>query len=81
MTKLAEVVTLYETNPSDIVSMLREIADDIEEHNDTQAIVCIRSTDEGIIPYLWGRANTADALLLMELAKQSMISQYRLEDD
>ena len=82
MTKLAEVITLYESNANDIVSMMREIADEIEEHEDTHGMVCIRLTDEGLRPYLWGKVTTPEALGYVEIAKVIMInSTFGADDD
>lgn len=71
---LAEVHTLYESNANDIVAMMREIADEIEEHDDTRGMVCLRMTDEGLRPYLWGKMTTPEALGYMEIAKCVMIN-------
>lgn len=79
---LTEVVTLYESNASDIVAMLRATADEIEELEDTRAMVCIRVTDDAIIPYLWGKATTLEGIAYTRMGEISLINTaLGMEDD
>lgn len=71
---LAEVHTLYATNASDIVAMLREAADNIESGacGDIASMTAVAESPEGVISIFgWGQTDTARsiAVLHMGLAK------------
>lgn len=60
MTKLAEVVTLYETNSRSVVDQLREAASSIEtetdDHDRTVAGIFVQITESGeTVIYGWGK--------------------------
>lgn len=83
---LAEVVTLYEANASDIPSMLRKAADSIETeegegYSPNRAIVAVQISEAGGIQiYGWGRTDTMHCLALLGLG-QLKLQQNLIEED
>ena len=66
---LAEVVTLRETNASDITAMLRQCADSIDEGANPKSIVAVVTEDDGSITlYGWGATDSMDTLATLQLA-------------
>ena len=74
MTKLAEVVTLYDSNANDIVAMLRKRADAIEAETDsddrTTAMIAVEVTESGDLE-IYGFGKTDDFHCLGVLAMAS----------
>lgn len=73
MTRLAEVVTLYDTNASDIPGMLRQSADSIEAETDendrTKAMMGAQMTHDGAIAiYGWGSVDRFTAIGILQAA-------------
>jgi hypothetical protein len=68
--KLAEVVSIYDKNASDIPAMLREAADKIESGEvPTRAIIGVAIDPDGDLTiYGWGQTDSMDALALLQLA-------------
>ncbi len=68
MTKLAEVVSLYDHNASDIAAMLRDAADSIETEEAegfqrTRCIVAVQIfEDRDIKVYGWGKTDVTDSI-------------------
>ena len=74
---LAEVVTLYETNASSVVDMLRQAADNVEKETDeddrTEAIVAVQITQSGVVEvYAWGKTDSVHALGVLHLGMQKI---------
>lgn len=65
---LAEVVTLYETNASNIADMMRQAAEsieteDAEEYDLTRAMIAVQITEgRQIKVYGWGRTDIMDSI-------------------
>lgn len=76
MTKLAEVVTLYDSNASQIPAMLRKRADAIdaetEKDDRTVAMIAVEVTESGDVQ-LFGWGDTDDFHALGVLAKASVL--------
>lgn len=77
MAHLAEVHTIYESNPRSIPDMLRQAADGIEQEKDedcdqTVVMVAVQVTKSGAVQvYGWGDTNDIHALgALMAGAQQ-----------
>ena len=73
MTKLAEVVTLYDSNANDIVAMLRKSAESIEaetdEHDRTVAMIAVKVLESGDIDLFgWGQTNDFHCLGVLAMA-------------
>lgn len=67
--KPAEVVTLYETNASDIAAMLRQCADSIDEGARPKSIIAIAAEEDGSLSlYGWGATDSMDTLATLHLA-------------
>jgi len=68
MSNLAEVISLYDTNASDIAAMLRQAADSIELEEAegfqrTRCIVAVQITeDRHIKVYGWGKTDITDSI-------------------
>lgn len=70
--KLAEVVTIYETNASNIADMMREAAGNIETETDendrTKAMIAVQLTESGAVQiYGWGKTDTMQAIATLQL--------------
>lgn len=70
---LAEVETLYETNPRSVSDMLREAAGNIEteteEFDTTKAMIAVQLTEGGKIQvYGWGKTNNLEAIAALNIA-------------
>lgn len=74
MVRLAEVVTLYDTNCRDIPEMLRGAADVIEEDEvRTDTMLGITLSEHGEVRiYGWGDADNLRAIALLQLAMASL---------
>lgn len=73
MAKIAEVVTLYESNARQIPEMLRAAALGVESETDdddrTTAMIAVQVTKEGQIEvYGWGDVTTASAIGNLHMA-------------
>lgn len=69
MTHLAEVVTLHETNASDIAAMLRQCAESIDAGANPKSIVAVVTEECGEISlYGWGQTDSMDTLATLQLA-------------
>lgn len=73
MTRLAEVVTLYDTNAGDIPGMLRQSADNIEAETDendrTKVMVGVQVTHGGAVAiYGWGKIDRFTAIGALQAA-------------
>ena len=73
MTKIAEVVTLYDSNANDIVAMLRKRADIIEAETEaddrTTALIAIEVTESGDLEiYGFGRTDDFHCLGVLAMA-------------
>ncbi len=69
MTHLAEVVTLRETNASDIAAMLRQCADSIDAGAKPKSIIGIATEEDGSLSiYGWGHTDSMDTLATLQLA-------------
>jgi hypothetical protein len=69
VTHLAEVVTLHETNASDIAAMLRQCADSIDAGAKPKSIIAVVTEDDGSITlYGWGATDSMDTLATLQLA-------------
>lgn len=73
MTKIAEVVTLYDTNANHITDMMRLCADKIEAETEdddrTVAMIAIRVTESDDIELFgWGPTNDFHALGVLAMA-------------
>lgn len=67
--RLAEVVTLRETNASDIAAMLRQCAQSIDDGAKPKSIVAVVTEDDGSISlYGWGATDSVDTLATLQLA-------------
>jgi hypothetical protein len=66
---LAEVMTLYETNASDIAAMLRQCADSIDAGANPKSIIGVVTESDGSISlYGWGATDSMDTLATLQLA-------------
>jgi hypothetical protein len=79
--KLAEVVTLYENNASNIAAMMRDAADSIEsetnDDNRTEAVIAVQIAENGTIKvYGWGATDSMKAIATLELGKADMIQNH-----
>jgi hypothetical protein len=79
--KLAEVVTLYENNASNIAAMMRDAADSIEgetdDDNRTEAVIAVQIAENGAIKvYGWGATDSMKAIATLELGKADMIRNH-----
>jgi hypothetical protein len=71
---LAEVVTLYDTNASDIPAMLRQAADTIEAGEVRTAAVCVMLTEDGQPDiYGWGKIDSPQAIYMLQLGLAKML--------
>ena len=71
--KIAEVVTLYDTNANDIVAMLRRSAESIEseteDHDRTVAMIAVKVLESGDIDLFgWGQTNDFHCLGVLAMA-------------
>ena len=71
--KIAEVVTLYDTNANDIVAMLRKSAESIEseteDHDRTVAMIAVKVLESGDIDLFgWGQTNDFHCLGVLAMA-------------
>ena len=78
---LAEVVTLFKDNASDIAAMLRQAADTIESETDddarTKAVVAVQLHEDGQIQiYGWGATDSLSAIATLDLGKAKLIRQH-----
>lgn len=66
---LAEVVTIYERNSSDIAAMLRLVADNIEKGDPAvRSMVAVAELEEGGIQIFgWGKTDTPRTLAILQL--------------
>lgn len=70
---LAKVVTLYETNASDIAAMLRQCADSIDAGAKPQSIIAVATEEGGSLKvYGWGETNTIDSIATLHLAAHKL---------
>lgn len=87
MTKLAEVVTLYETNASQIPEMLRTAAASIETEvsegfDPTRAMVAVQIGEGGNVRvYGWGRTETMDSIALLHLGAAQLVQSLLDEQE
>lgn len=66
---LAEVVTLFESNASDIAAMLRQCADSIDEGANPKSIVAVVTEEDGDLTiYGWGATDSMNSLATLQLA-------------
>lgn len=91
--KLAEVITLYESNASDIASMLRSAADVVESEAEdgfvgpkaTRAVVAVQITNGGGLKvYGWGKTDSLDSIGILNLGLAYLTNEMvarSLEDD
>lgn len=86
--ELAEVHTLYESNPRSIVDMLRAAADSIGTEEDdpgcspTTAVVMIQLAENGDVQvYGWGKTDDMHAIGMIELGKSRLIADMTESDD
>lgn len=73
MTKIAEVITLYDTNANHIPDMLRKRAEAIEAETDaddrTVAMIAVEVTESGDLEvYGWGQTNDFHCLGVLAMA-------------
>lgn len=83
---LAEVVTLFKENASDIAAMLRQAADTIESETDddarTKAVVAVQLHEDGQIQiYGWGATDGLAAIATLELGKAKLVRHHLGGDD
>lgn len=79
MSHLAEVVTLFDKNASDVPAMLRQSADSIESETDeydrTKAMVGVQVTEGGNIEiYGWGAIDTVQTIAFLHMAAAKLIA-------
>ena len=79
--KLAEVITLYDKNASNIAAMMRDAADSIEtetdEDNQTEAVVAVQIAANGAVKvYGWGATDSMKAIATLELGKADLIRNH-----
>lgn len=81
-TKLAEVVTLYAQNASDIPAMLRRAADRIESGEvPTKAIIAVSVDADGLRTiYGWGETDSIHSLATLTLATHQLAQQMVGDD-
>jgi hypothetical protein len=85
--QLAEVHVLYETNASDIASMLRTAAASIETEvedgfSPTRAMVAVQLCENGEIKlYGWGKTDAMDSIALLERGKFDLLYTLAARDD
>jgi len=78
MHKLAEVVTLYDKNASDIASMLRQAAESIESEAEegfspTRMMCAVQISESGKVQvYGWGNTETFDCIAALEVGSLSL---------
>lgn len=67
--RLAEVKTLYTANATEIVKMLRHLADQIEKQNlkIKHAVCTIQDEDNRVNHYAWGKTSPHEAATLYGL--------------
>lgn len=74
---LAEVVTLYEQNASNIVAMLREAADNIER-GDCSPVRSMTAVAEleggGVMIYGWGATDTPRSIAILQLGLAQLVN-------
>lgn len=82
MTKphLAEVITLFSENASNIPAMLRQSANSIETETDadsrTVAMIAVQLAENGqVIVYGWGATDSMKAIATLELGKAKMVRE------
>lgn len=81
MSHLAEVITLRETNASDIAAMLRQCADSIDKGANPKSIVAVVTEGDGTLTlYGWGATDSMDTLATLHLAALQL-GQSMLADD
>lgn len=84
---LAEVVTLFEKNASDIPAMLRQAADNIEQwRNDgetsVKAMVAVSIDDDGDLQiYGWGETDSPHSLATLQMAVTKLSLRMLGQDD
>ncbi len=82
---LAEVVSIYDTNASDIAAMLRLAADNIEKGDPAvRSMHAVAELEDGGIQIFgWGRTDTPRTLAMFQLALTSLSNSQlaRWEDD
>jgi hypothetical protein len=77
MSHLAEVVTLYEHNPNDVIAMLRLCADNIESGavmKVRSAVLALEFEDGDVEPFGWGETGLLRSLGLLQLASAKLTS-------
>ncbi len=68
MSKVAEVVTLYEKNARDIPAMLRESADSIERDQHVLSMTAVAIHDDGSVSiYGWGTTDNLHSIAALNL--------------
>lgn len=77
---LAEVVTLYDKNASDVPAMLRNSADSIENETEaddrTVAMIAVQVTESGAIEvYGWGATDSLKAIGALHLGIAKIAEQ------
>lgn len=83
---LAEVVTLFEKNASDIPAMLREAADNIEKwraegETSVKAMVAISVDDDGDLAiYGWGATDSLHSLATLQMGVVKLSNQMLADD-
>lgn len=84
---LAEVVTLFEKNASDIPAMLRQSADSIEEwreqgETNIKAMVAVSVDDDGDLSiYGWGATDSLHSLATLQMATVKLSMRMLGHDD
>ena len=87
MTKLAEVITLHESNARSIPAMLRQAADNIETEEGegycpTSAMVAVQISESGDIQYYgWGDIDDMKALAMFARAQHLLHKLLDGDDD
>ena len=73
--KLAEVVTLYETNARDIPAMLREAANSIDAGLDVRSLTAVAIHGDGDVTiYGWGAADNFHSIAALHLGLARLTS-------
>jgi hypothetical protein len=72
---LAVVETIYESNSTDIVAMLRKLADDIESGKlgDVNELALVHGGDKGVHTYGFGVTNGASIYMLFALGMKYIL--------
>ena len=81
---LAEVVTIYEENASDIAAMLRQCAQSIDDGAKPKCIVAVAVEEDGSITnYGWGRVDSLEAIATLHMGAAKMVNDAlaQMEDD